>query len=67
MHSVGDCEGPLPECSIGYWSWDDWSWSIHGNLLYVCYRSSTVGCPQAVQISIMTVVERSLQDSKDHA
>ena len=21
-------------------SWDDWSWSTHGNLLLVCYRSS---------------------------
>ena len=31
--------------------------STHDNLLLACYRSSTAGCPQAVQISIMTVVE----------
>ena len=37
------------------WSWDDWSWSTHGILLLIYYRSSTAGCPQAVQILITAV------------
>ena len=42
--------GQRVQCRLPTWSWDDWSWSTLGNLLFVCYRSSMVGCPQAVQI-----------------
>ena len=56
VHSVGDREGLLPECIVSYL---ELSWSTHGNLLLDCYRSSTAGCTQAVQILIMTVVESS--------
>ena len=45
----------LPECSVGYLELRRLSWSTHGILLLVCYRSSTAGCPQAVQISITKV------------
>ena len=50
MHS----ELLLLECSIGYLE-----------LLLVCYRSSTAGYPQAVQILITTVVE--VASGKGHA
>ena len=46
MHLVGDREGIFLECSAGYL---ELSWSTRGNLLLVCYKSSTAACPQAVQ------------------
>ena len=42
--------GRRVQCRLPTWSWDDWSWSTLGNLLFVCYRSLTAGCPHTVQI-----------------
>jgi len=58
-------EGLLLECSVGYLEFRWLKLKYTGNLLLVCYRSLTAGCPQAVQISIMTVVE--IASDKDHA
>ena len=56
MHSVMIVKSYCQSTVSVTWSWDDWNWNTHGNLLLVCYRSSTAGCPQTVQILIMMVV-----------
>ena len=63
MHSVG--EGLLPECSVGDLE-RRWLKLKHAWQLTPCrYRSLTGGCPQAVQILIMMVVE--VAQGKGHA
>ena len=65
MHSVGDHEGLLPESSVDYLELRRLK-SKHTLHLTPCLlRLSTAGYPQAVQISITTVVE--VASSKDHA
>ena len=66
MHLLVGDQGRLPECNPVTWSWDDWSWSTHGKLLLVCYKSSMAACPQAVQFRSWRWL-RSRQDGKDHA
>ena len=60
MHSVGDRKGLLLECSVGYmelrWLKLKHTWQLTACLL----QSSTAGCPQAVQISITTVVIKAI-------
>ena len=65
--SVGEelyCQSPALVTRRG----GDWSWSTLGNVFLVgmCfYRSSTAGCPQAVQISI-TVTGVEVASGKGH-
>ena len=65
MHSVGDHEGLLPESSVDYLELRRLKLKHTLHLTPCLLRLSMAGCPQAVQISIMTVVE--VASGKDHA
>ena len=60
MHSVGDREGLLPECSIGLPGVE--MTEVEAHMANYSLFINSRGCPQAVQILITMVIEWSLQD-----
>ena len=60
MHSVGDCEGLLLECSVGYLELRRLKLKHTWQLTACLLQSSTAGSPQVVQISITTVVIKAV-------
>ena len=65
MHLVGDREGLLLECSVGYLELRQLKLRHTWQLTACLLQLSTAGCPQAVQISITTVVIKAVASGQE--